>query len=162
MTSVYSSNSGRWPGSRQPSGECMRAMLRRSSPVLTRPTNSSISFGFVPAASTRLGASISSGTVAVERGLERALDVLERLRAVAEALRDGDAGEERPDRRPRSRDALRHLPREVEHPLDGLLVGDPASVLGEVERGRRLLRPVVERAFHPVLLRSGWTPKGTG
>jgi hypothetical protein len=39
----------------------MRAMLRRSSPVLTRPTNSSISFGLVPAAATVDGLSISSG-----------------------------------------------------------------------------------------------------
>ena len=50
-TSVHSSNSGRWPGSTQPAGDVMRAMLRRVSPVLTRPTNSSISFGLVPAAS---------------------------------------------------------------------------------------------------------------
>ena len=58
-TSVHSSKSGRWPGSTQPSGERMRATLRRSSPVLTRPTYSSISFGLVPAASTRLGLSMS-------------------------------------------------------------------------------------------------------
>src|SRR4051812_21110189 len=148
MTTVYSSNSGRWPGSAQPSGDCIRATLRRSSCVLTRPTNSSISLGFVPAASTRLGDSMSSGTVGVEGGLERALDVLERLRPVAETPRDGDPSEERADRGAGARHALRDLTREVEHPLDGLLVGDPAALLGNVERGRGLLRPVVERAFH--------------
>src|SRR4051812_46292064 len=42
----------------------MCATETRSSPVLTRPAYSSISFGFVPAASTRLGPSISSGTAA--------------------------------------------------------------------------------------------------
>src|SRR3954471_3528042 len=60
-TTVYSSNSGRWPGSSQPAGERMRATLTRSSPVFTRPTNSSISFGCVPAASTRAGESIRCG-----------------------------------------------------------------------------------------------------
>src|SRR5918997_2355954 len=39
----------------------MWAMLTRPSPLFTRPTYSSISFGFVPAASTRDGDSISSG-----------------------------------------------------------------------------------------------------
>src|ERR1700752_341335 len=39
----------------------MCATLTRSSPVLTRPAYSSMSFGLVPAASTRLGLSISSG-----------------------------------------------------------------------------------------------------
>src|SRR5215210_9578380 len=141
MTTVYSSKSGRWPGSIQPSGDCMRATLRRSSPVLTRPTNSSISFGFVPAASTRLGLSMICGTGAVlvlgalgrERGLERGADLLERLRAGVEVAPDGDAGEERADRGARPRDALGDLAREVEHPLDGLLVGHPAAVIGHAE-----------------------------
>ena len=52
---------GRWPGSTQPSGERMWATLTRSSPVLTRPTYSSISLGLVPAASTLEGFWISSG-----------------------------------------------------------------------------------------------------
>ena len=39
----------------------MCATLTRVSPVFTRPTYSSISFGLVPAASTRDGDSISSG-----------------------------------------------------------------------------------------------------
>src|SRR3954454_12400033 len=107
-----------------------------------------MSLGLVPAASTRLGASIRSGTVCLEGGLERALDVLEGRGAVPEAPPDRDPGEACADRRAGPRDALRRLPREVEHPLDGLLVRGPASVLGEVERGRGLLRPVVERAFH--------------
>src|SRR3954470_9864667 len=42
----------------------MWATLTRSSLVLTRPAYSSISFGLVPAASTRLGLSISSGMAA--------------------------------------------------------------------------------------------------
>ena len=48
-------------GSTQPDGERMWATLTRLSPVLTRPAYSSISFGLVPAASTRLGPSISCG-----------------------------------------------------------------------------------------------------
>src|SRR5829696_8781333 len=39
----------------------MWATLTRSSPVFTRPAYSSMSFGLVPAASTRLGLSISCG-----------------------------------------------------------------------------------------------------
>ena len=39
----------------------MRATLRRLSPVFTRPTNSWISFGLVPAASMVDGLSISCG-----------------------------------------------------------------------------------------------------
>ena len=57
----YSSNSGRCPGSLQPAGERIRATLARSSPLLARPANSSISFGGVPAASMRTGVSIGSG-----------------------------------------------------------------------------------------------------
>src|SRR4051794_21946877 len=61
MTRVYSSNSGRWPGSTQPAGDRMCATLRRVSPLFTRPAYSSMSLGLVPAASTRDGASINSG-----------------------------------------------------------------------------------------------------
>ena len=39
----------------------MRATLMAVEPVLGRPTNSSISLGFVPAASITTGASISRG-----------------------------------------------------------------------------------------------------
>ena len=42
-------------------GERMWATLRRSSPLFTRPTYSSISLGLVPAASTLEGFFISSG-----------------------------------------------------------------------------------------------------
>ena len=63
MTSVYSVKSGRWPGSDQPAGLRMCAMLMPSSPEFTRPTNSSISLGGVPAASTRDGLSMSRGMV---------------------------------------------------------------------------------------------------
>src|SRR5580658_1613802 len=41
-TTVYSSNSGLWPGSLHPEGLCMWAMLTAESWVLTRPTYSSI------------------------------------------------------------------------------------------------------------------------
>jgi hypothetical protein len=60
-TIVNSSNSGRWPGSAQPAGLRMWAMLSAVSPVLALPTYSSISFGGSPAAATRLGSPISSG-----------------------------------------------------------------------------------------------------
>src|SRR4051812_36524686 len=83
-TSVYSSKSGRWPGSTQPEGERMWATLTRSSPLLTRPAYSSISFGLVPAASTRLGLSIRSGIAArlqplADLGGRPALERLEQL-----------------------------------------------------------------------------------
>ena len=55
-------DSGRRPGSLQPAGERMRATLTRSSPLLARPANSSISFGGSPAASTRTGVSINSAS----------------------------------------------------------------------------------------------------
>src|SRR4051794_11269448 len=154
MTSVYSSNSGRWPGSSQPSGDCMRATLRRSSPVLTRPTNSSISLGIVPAAWTRLGLAMSSGTGSVRRALaghrrlEGGADVLERLPAAGRVASHRDAGEEGADRRAGPRDALGDLARELEHPLDGLLVAHPPCLVGKLEGDDGLLRPVVERAFH--------------
>jgi hypothetical protein len=61
---VNSSNSGRCPGSAQPDGLRMCAMLRLAWPVLARPTYSSISFGGSPAAATRLGSRISSGMTA--------------------------------------------------------------------------------------------------
>src|ERR1700722_20970069 len=41
-TTVYSSNSGCWPGSLQPDGLCIWAMLTAVSFVFTRPTYSSI------------------------------------------------------------------------------------------------------------------------
>ena len=54
-TTVYSSNSGVCPGSDQPEGLFMRAMLSCSVSELTRPTNSSIDLGGCPAASIRVG-----------------------------------------------------------------------------------------------------------
>jgi hypothetical protein len=62
---VNSPNSGRWPGSAQPDGLRMWAMLTAVSPVLARPHIRAISFGCSPAAATRLGAPISSGMPAV-------------------------------------------------------------------------------------------------
>ena len=58
---MNSSNSGRCPGSAQPAGLRMCATLSRPSPVLARPTYSSISFGGSPAAATWVGSPISSG-----------------------------------------------------------------------------------------------------
>jgi hypothetical protein len=63
---VISSNSGRWPGSFHPDGDVIFATLTCAWPELTRPANSSIRFGFVPAAATTVGAAIS-------RGIERAV-----------------------------------------------------------------------------------------
>ena len=60
-TTVYSSNRGRCPGSCQPAGDCIRAMLSASSPLFTRPTYSSMRFGLLPAASTIAGASMWIG-----------------------------------------------------------------------------------------------------
>ncbi len=60
-TTVYSSNAGVWPGSIQPAGLRMGAILTADSPLLARPTYSSISFGLLPAASMRVGFSISVG-----------------------------------------------------------------------------------------------------
>jgi hypothetical protein len=62
-TSVYSSNSGVWPGSAQPPGLRMWAMLTAASPLFTLPTYSSISFGLLPAAVIRVGFPISVGMV---------------------------------------------------------------------------------------------------
>jgi hypothetical protein len=61
-TSVYSSNSGVCPGSSHPAGLRMWATLRRPSPLFNRPTYSSMIFGKLPAACTRLGCSMSVGT----------------------------------------------------------------------------------------------------
>src|SRR5208283_3006073 len=54
-TTVYSSNSGVCPGSDQPDGLFMRAMLTAVVPEFTRPMNSSISFGGCPTASITVG-----------------------------------------------------------------------------------------------------------
>lgn len=58
---MYSSNSGRWPGSTQPAGERMWAILTAVEPVLTRPTYSSISLGLLPAGVMRVGVEMSWG-----------------------------------------------------------------------------------------------------
>jgi len=60
-TTVISSNAGRCPGSSQPDGEVIRAMLTSAWPELTRPANSSIFFGLVPAAATTAGAAMRRG-----------------------------------------------------------------------------------------------------
>ena len=67
-TTVTSSNSGRCPGSTQPSGETMRATLTFACSELTRPTNSSICFGLLPAAATTVGAAMSLGNVEMAKG----------------------------------------------------------------------------------------------
>src|SRR5579862_9861836 len=60
-TIEYSSNSGVCPGSSHPAGLRMCATLAPSDFVFTRPTNSSMILGFVPAASIRVGFAISVG-----------------------------------------------------------------------------------------------------
>src|SRR3954447_22519339 len=92
MTTVYSSKSGRCPGSTQPAGERMCATLTRVSPVLTRPANSSISFGLVPAASTRDGPSINSGMWSSSLGSRRMSATDEFLRNNAAYAVSFDAG----------------------------------------------------------------------
>src|ERR1019366_1711156 len=62
-TYVYSSNCGVCPGSTQPDGLRICAMLTASVFEFTRPTTSSISFGLLPAAVIRLGFSMSVGMV---------------------------------------------------------------------------------------------------
>ncbi|MND02503.1 hypothetical protein D3C83_219010 [compost metagenome] len=49
-TTVYSSNSGVWPGSTQPLGLFIRATLTPSVAEFTRPMYSSMIFGLLPAA----------------------------------------------------------------------------------------------------------------
>src|SRR5215208_8330159 len=93
-TTVYSSKSGRCPGSTQPEGERMWATLTRSSPVFTRPAYSSMSFGLVPAASTRLGLSISCGMPArlqplAHRGRSPAGEALQELVRRARGVQGG-------------------------------------------------------------------------
>src|SRR5262249_41064794 len=51
------------PGSIQPAGLRICAILTSPWPELTRPTYSSISFGLLPAASIRVGLAINLGTV---------------------------------------------------------------------------------------------------
>ena len=69
-TTVISSNSGRWPGSSQPDGDVIRATLTAAWPEFTRPANSSIFFGLVPAAATTAGAAMSFGMMALQYRLE--------------------------------------------------------------------------------------------
>src|SRR5262245_51545875 len=57
----------------------MWATLTRPSPVLTRPTYSSISFGLVPAASTRDGCSISFG---IDPGYTKVMERVPVMRGV--------------------------------------------------------------------------------
>src|SRR5579885_2607053 len=71
-TKVYSSNSGVCPGSFQPPGLSIRAMLTAALPVFRRPTYSAIRLGGLPAASSIVGRSIkpiASGGAMRLRGL---------------------------------------------------------------------------------------------
>ena len=56
---MYSSNAGVWPGSCQPPGLAMRAMLTAAWVVFTRPKNSSIRLGLLPADCMTDGASMT-------------------------------------------------------------------------------------------------------
>lgn len=58
---VYSSKSGVWPGSVQPSGPSVRAMFSFASREFRSPTNSSMILGLFPTASIRVGVTVSFG-----------------------------------------------------------------------------------------------------
>ena len=67
-TMVYSSNSGVWPGSIQPAGLRMRAMLRAAVFEFMRPMNSSIRLGLFPAAAMAVALWMCVGIVDSSRG----------------------------------------------------------------------------------------------
>src|ERR1035441_9360475 len=67
-TSVNSSNSGVWPGSCHPPGLRMCAMLVWVVAEFTRPINSSISLGLLPAGSIRVGLAMNVGMVSSVNG----------------------------------------------------------------------------------------------
>src|SRR5437764_15103648 len=75
-TTVYSSKSGVWPGSIQPPGLRMWAMLSSDVSELTRPIYSSINFGFVPGVATLAGFTILCGLMTVGSHLRRACYLL--------------------------------------------------------------------------------------
>ena len=75
---VNSSNSGVWPGSTQPPGLSMCAMLSRDSPVFTRPMYSSMIFGLLPAAVMRVGVEISVGIAMRPYGISISIAIVNR------------------------------------------------------------------------------------
>ena len=58
---MISSNSGRWPGSSHPSGDCIRATLTPAWPEFTRPAYSSMRLGLLPAGAMTVGCGIKVG-----------------------------------------------------------------------------------------------------
>jgi hypothetical protein len=77
-TTVNSSNSGAWPGSTQPPGLRMCAMLSRDSPEFTRPMYSSMIFGLLPAAVMRVGVEMSVGIAIRVYGIAVSIAIVNR------------------------------------------------------------------------------------
>src|SRR5262249_54157564 len=86
-TTVYSSNSGVWPGSTQPEGLRMCAMLTALVPEFTRPTYSSMLLGLLPAATMRVAFGIRIGVAMYASLVGERKTVRERQRCVLAAGR---------------------------------------------------------------------------
>src|SRR4051794_35332749 len=82
-TTVYSSNSGVCPGSTHPLGLFMRATLHAAVFELTRPMNSSMRFGLLPAASMTEGCLMCVGISGVYLLPDPALDDAQHVFAFA-------------------------------------------------------------------------------
>src|SRR5688500_18993925 len=89
-TTVTSSNSGRWPGSTHPSGDTMRATLTPACPEFTRPANSWICFGLLPAAWITVGFWMSVGITTGDGG--DGVNGITRRNGATEDERRGAAG----------------------------------------------------------------------
>ncbi len=76
---MYSSNSGRWPGSTQPDGLVISATDTDDVPVFTRPTNSLMSFGGSPAAGMVVGSVISAAISPILSPASEACVVVRRI-----------------------------------------------------------------------------------
>src|SRR4051795_9883771 len=91
-TAVYSSNSGVCPGSTHPLGLFIRATLHAEVFELTRPMNSSIRFGLLPAASMTEGCLMCVGMRRVyllgDPTLDDAQDVFDVVRGQRVPLRN--------------------------------------------------------------------------
>src|SRR3954467_15387994 len=81
-TTVYSSNSGVCPGSTQPPGLFIRATLHAAVFELTRPMNSSILLGLLPAASMTEGCLMCVGMRGVYLLRDPPLDGAQHMRAL--------------------------------------------------------------------------------
>src|SRR5260221_8753796 len=95
-TTVYSSNSGVWPGSSHPSGLCMWATLMPTVALLIRPTYSSMTFGLFPADSMRVGCGIRVGMMIRHRNNPQARCTSERRGPSQQVIRWSDGRLDRP------------------------------------------------------------------